>query len=223
MQAAGHSAGRGHALPGLEPVTRDCGGSRGSVIDRLYIHEYLWSRRGDVRGHVLEVNDPGYTDYLGEGDVTRCDVVHPVPGNPHATIVGDLVTGEGIPRAAFDCVVLPQTLHLIFEVEAVVRTVRAALRPGGVVLATVPGIAPVNEWDQVRWGEFWRFTGDSAHELFARGFGSENVGVETFGNVLVASAFLYGYAAEDLTEAELNHRDGDFPVVLGVRAAVPSE
>jgi SAM-dependent methyltransferase len=207
-----------HALPGLEPVTRDLGDSRGSVIDRWYIHEFLWSKRADVRGHVLEVSDPGYTSYLGEGEVTRCDVVHPLPGNPQATIVGDLVTGENIPSATFDCVVLPQTLHLIYEKEAVVQTVHDALRPGGAVLATVPGIAPVNPWDQARWGEYWRFTADSAKRLFAGPFGEANVEVATFGNVLVAAAFLYGYAAEDLTEADLAHRDDDFHFLMGVRA-----
>jgi len=208
-------------LPGLEPITRDCGATRGSPIDRWYIHEYLWSKRADVRGRVLEVSDPGYTDYLGEGEVTRCDVVHPRPGNPDATFVGDLVTGEGIPRGVFDCVVLPQTLHLIYEAGAVVATVREALAPGGVVLATVPGIAPINDFDQHEWGEYWRFTADSSRRLFAGPFGDENVEVETFGNVLVASAFLYGYAAEDLTEADLARRDDDFHFLMGVRAVAP--
>jgi hypothetical protein len=36
--------------------------------------------------------------------------------------------------------------------------------------------------------------------------------------VLVAAAFLYGYALEDLSEAELAHRDDDFHFLIGVRA-----
>jgi hypothetical protein len=208
----------GHALPGLEPVDRDCGNSRGHPIDRWYIHEFMWARRADVRGRVLEVNDPGYTDYLGEGEVTRCDVVHPKPGNPLATLIGDLTTGEGIPSQAFDCVVLTQTLHLVYDMQAVVGVVRDALVPGGVVLATLTGIAPINRFDQAEWGEFWRFTPDSARRLFGGAFGEDNVEVEIYGNVLVAAAFLYGYAAEDLTEAELAHRDDDFPFLIGVRA-----
>jgi SAM-dependent methyltransferase len=208
----------GHALPGLEPVDRYSGQSRGQPIDRWYIHEFLWARRGDVRGRVLEVNDPGYTNYLGEGQVTRCDVVHPQPGNPLATFVGDLVTGEGIPTRAFDCVVLPQTLHLIYDKAAVVGVVRDALVPGGVVLATLTGIAPINPFDEEKWGEFWRFTAASARRLFADSFGEGNVELEVYGNVLVAAAFLYGYAAEDLTEAELAHRDDAYPFLIGVRA-----
>ena len=207
-----------HDLPGLEPLDRDFGKSRGKPIDRRYIHEFLWARRADVRGRVMEIADSGYTDYLGEGEVERCDVLHAVEGNPLATLVGDLETGEGIPRQAFDCIVLTQTLHLVYDVAAAVRTTREALKPGGVVLATLPGISQLSQFDRGSWGDHWRFTGDSARRLFADAFGEHRVEVEVFGNVLVASAFLYGYALEDLSEAELEHRDDDFHFLVGVRA-----
>jgi hypothetical protein len=54
-----------HRLPGLEPLDRDFGKDRSNPIDRWYIHEFLWERRTDVRGRVLEVANSGYTDYLG--------------------------------------------------------------------------------------------------------------------------------------------------------------
>jgi len=208
----------GHALPGLEPLDRDFGKSRGEPIDRWYIHEFLWARRGDVHGRVMEVADSGYTDYLGEGEVTRCDVLHAKPGNPLATLVGDLTTGEGIPPRAFDCIVLTQTLHLIYDVAGAIGVVRDALAPGGVVLATLPGISQISQGDRREWGDNWRFTCDSATRLFGDAFGEENVEVEVYGNVLVAAAFLYGYALEDLTEADLAHGDDDFHFLIGVRA-----
>jgi SAM-dependent methyltransferase len=207
-----------HDLPGLEPLDRDFGKSRGKPIDRRYIHEFLWARRDDVRGRVMEIADSGYTDYLGEGEVEQCDVLHAVEGNPLATLVGDLETGEGIPRGAFDCIVLTQTLHLVYDVAAAVRATREALKPGGVVLATLPGISQLSQFDRGAWGDHWRFTGDSARRLFAEAFGEDRVEVEVFGNVLVASAFLYGYALEDLSEAELAYRDDDFHFLIGVRA-----
>src|SRR3954454_2978525 len=208
----------GHHLPGIEPLDRDFGKSRGRPIDRWYIHEFLWARRADVRGRVMEVADSGYTDYLGEGRVTRCDVLHAKPGLPWATLIGDLETGEGIPEAAFDCIVLTQTLHLIYDLAASVDVVRRALAPGGVVLATLPGISQISQFDRGEWGDYWRFTEDSARRLFARAFGEDAVEVRTYGNVLVASAFLYGYALEDLSEEELVHRDDDFHFLIGVRA-----
>jgi SAM-dependent methyltransferase len=211
-----------HRLPGLEPRSRDFGKEHGTPIDRAYIHEFLWQRRSEVRGRVLEVADSGYTDYLGEGAVTQCDVLHVQEGLPWVTIVGDLVTGEGVPRDAFDCIVLTQTLHLIYDVQRAVRTTHDALRPGGVVLATLPGISQLSQYDRRRWGDYWRFTADSAGRLFADVFGEEQVEVVSYGNVLVAAAFLYGYALEDLSQEEVGHRDADFDFLIGVLARRPA-
>ena len=66
------------------------------------------------------------------------------PTRPEATIVADLADAAHIPADAFDCIILTQTLHLIFDVRAAVATVRRILAPGGVVLATVPGISQVD-------------------------------------------------------------------------------
>jgi hypothetical protein len=208
----------GHRLPGLEPVDRELGNSRGDPIDRHYIHEFLWPHRADVRGRVLEVADSGYTDYLGEGRVTRSDVLHVRDRAPGVTIVGNLETGEGIPRAAFDCMVLTQTLQYVYDGRAAARVIREALVPGGVALVTVPGIAQISRDDRRQWGEFWRFTSGSARRLFADAFGEDNVQVEVFGNVLVAAAYLYGYAQQELTPEELSHRDEDYEFLIGVRA-----
>jgi hypothetical protein len=49
-------------------------------------------------------------------------------------------------------------------------------------------------------------------------FEPADVHVEAYGNVLSATAFLYGFAADELREAELDLRDPDFEVILGVRA-----
>ena len=43
------------------------------------------------------------------------------PSLPEATIVDDLSRGDRIPSDAFDCILLIQTLHLIFDVAGVVR------------------------------------------------------------------------------------------------------
>jgi len=209
---------RGHRLPGRTPLSRDFGKERGTPIDRAYIHEFLWERRNDVRGRTLEVADSGYTDYLSEGAVTQSDVLHMQAGLPWVTIVGDLATGAGIPMEAFDCFVLTQTLHLIYEVHEAVRTVHSVLKPDGVVLATLPGISQLSQYDRGEWGDYWRFTADSARKLFAEVFGDDRVEVVAYGNVLVAGAFLYGYALEDLDPDDVAFRDDDYHFLIGVRA-----
>ncbi|HZO37454.1 MAG TPA: methyltransferase domain-containing protein [Solirubrobacteraceae bacterium] len=204
-------------LAGLEPISRTFGFDRGRPIDRFYIENFLAEHAADVRGHVLEVAEPTYTRRFGTA-VTRSDVLHAAPGNPEATIVGDLVSGDGIPAAAFDCVVLTQTLSVIYDARGAVEGVRRALKPGGVLLVTVPGISQISREDRREWGEYWRFTTDSLRTILADAFGSANVDVESHGNVFVAAAFLYGLATEDLSDVELQTRDEDFDFLICGRA-----
>ena len=42
--------------------------------------------------------------------------------------------------------------------------------------------------------------------------------VESHGNVLAASAFLYGLATSELTRVELDWRDPEYEVLIAVRA-----
>jgi SAM-dependent methyltransferase len=205
-------------LTRLEPVSRTFGFERGKPVDRWYIERFLAAHAADVRGRVLEVAESTYTGWYGGGDVRRGDVLHAAPGNPEATIVGDLTTGEGIPAAAFDCFVMTQTLPFVYGVADAVRGAHRLLKPGGVVLATVPGMSQVSREDQRDWGDWWRFTSQGARRLFADVFGEDGVEVRAHGNVLTACAFLYGLAAEELTEAQLAFDDRDYELLITVRA-----
>jgi SAM-dependent methyltransferase len=205
----------------LSPVSRVFGFDRGTPIDRHYIEGFLNRHREDVRGRVLEVGDRSYTERFGEGRVTRSDVLHPLPGNRQATLVGDLVTGEGIPADAFDCVILTQVLNVVSDPRRAIAHAARALASGGVLLATFPGITAVSRFDMDRWGDYWRFTTLSARRCFQEAFPADHVRVETHGNVLAAVAFLHGLAAEELQGDELDHRDPDFEVLIAIRAVQP--
>lgn len=199
------------------PVSRYFGYDRGQPVDRFYVEGFLERCRTDVRGRVMEVGDDAYTRRFGGERVTRADVLHVHAGNPRATVVGDLASGEGIPSGAFDCMVLTQTLHLVFDVRVAVRTVHRALRPGGVVLVTVPGISQVEKGE---WGAswYWGLTPASLRRALEEYFAPEDVSVETHGNALSACAFLYGLAAEELRREELEHTDPAYPVTVAARA-----
>ena len=206
---------RGHGLPGLEPVSREFGFDRGKPVDRWYIERFLSQHRADVRGAVLEVAESTYTQWYGDGDVTTSDVLHH-KGNDESTVVGDLTTGDGLPTAAYDCFICTQTLPFIYDVHAAVRGMASVLRPGGVVLATVPGMSQVSREDKRDWGDWWRFTSQGTELLFSEAF--DDVEAEAHGNVLSAAAFLYAYAAEELTDDELLHRDPEYELVITIRA-----
>ena len=61
----------------------------------------------------------------------------------------------------------------------------------------------------------------AAARLFGDAFGPENVEVRAFGNVLSSVAFLEGMAADELSPAELDAGDPQFPMLVTVRASRP--
>lgn len=207
---------------GSNPISRDFGYDRGQPIDRYYIENFLDRHRADIHGHVLEVQGDTYTRRFGCDRVTRSDILHVQPGAPKATIVADLADGSDLPSDSFDCIILTQTLQYIYDVRAAIRTVCRILKPGGVVLATMPGISQISRYDMDRWGQHWTFTSLSAQRLFADEFGAAAVRVEAHGNVRTATAGLYGLATQDLRQRDMEMDDPDYQVCVAVRAVKPT-
>jgi SAM-dependent methyltransferase len=199
------------------PVSRDFGLSRGQPIDRYYIEQFLASHAGDIRGRVLEIQSDAYARQFGAGQVTHCDIVDNNSANARATIVADLTARDSLPSEMFDCVLCTQTLLLVYDFRSAIANLHRALKPGGILLATVPGIAHKLASDEPS-GDFWRFTSTSARRVFAETFGAHAVQVQSFGNVLSAAALLYGLATEELVREELDYRDPEFEVTVAVRA-----
>jgi len=203
------------------PISSCFGQNRGQPIDRVYIEEFLGTHASRIQGRVLEVAEDTYTSQFGGAGVTARDVLHVVPGNPKATIVADLTDANNIPSASFDCIIITQTLQMIFDVQAAVHTLRRITRPGGCVLATMSGISQISQYDMEQWGEYWRFTTASARRLFTDAFPGGEVKVQSYGNVLTAIAFLHGLANVDLKAGELAVHDPQFELLIGVCATAP--
>jgi len=201
----------------LQPVSREFGYDRGLPIDRYYIERFLEMHRRDIAGRTLEIGDDEYTRRYGGHRTTQRDVLHVHDRNPAATIVGDLVDAPQIADETFECIVVTQTLHLIYDVERAVATLHRILRSDGVVLATFPGISQLSgdEWSRT-WS--WGFHSLLAHRLFASHFGEHNVTVEAHGNSLAAAAFLQGLATADLAPAQLDADEQGCELLVVVRA-----
>jgi SAM-dependent methyltransferase len=199
------------------PIARSFGFDRGHPVDRRYIEAFLDRHCGDVRGRVLEIGDRGYTRRFGGDRVTRTDV-YDRPGNDDATLTGDLGGAAALPAAAFDCMIVTQTLLFVFDLRRALSNLRDALAPGGVLLVTVPGISQVVREDMDREGDFWRFTTRSLRDLAATSFAADRIDVEARGNVLACVAFLHGLAQEDLRADELDVDDPDFQLIVTLRA-----
>ncbi|MDX1741612.1 MAG: methyltransferase domain-containing protein [Rhodothermales bacterium] len=209
------------SLRRVRPISSTFGLERGRPIDRYYIERFLESCAGEVRGHVLEIGTDMYTRMFGGGNVTDVDVLHVAEQRDPVTIIGDLTNAEHIPSDTFDCVILTQTLQCIYDLDAAAGTVRRILKPGGVVLATLPGISKISRYDMDRWGYYWSFTTDSARRIFEHAFPADNVQVEAYGNVKAAVAFLHGLSVGELRKRDLDFRDPDYQVIISVRAQKP--
>jgi hypothetical protein len=125
-------------------VSRDFGYDRGQPIDRYYIERFLAANADVITGRVLEIGDSGYTRRFGGTRVTRSDVLNIEPGDPGTTIVADLATADHIPSDSFDCLVITQTLHLIYDLSVAVGTLHRILNPGDAA-DYVPGISPLSQ------------------------------------------------------------------------------
>jgi SAM-dependent methyltransferase len=202
----------------VEPFSRAFGGDRGMPLDRYYIESFLGRNASDIKGRVAEIGDSVYTHRFGGDRVTRSDIVDsPESDNPNATLRVDLQREGAIRPHCFDCMIVTQTLHMIYDVRGALATIHQALAPGGVVLATVPGITSIDASDgPEKW--FWAMTQSAARRLFEEKFGAGGVHVEQFGNVLAATAFLQGLAFEEVDRASLDVVDPLYPVVTGIRA-----
>jgi len=196
------------------PLSAVWGFDRGTPVDRYYVRTFLKENRRDIAGRVLEVADSEYTIMYGTG-VTQADVLDINPSNKLATLVADLTVADRIPSAAFDCFILTQTLQFIFDIESAIANAYRLLRPGGVLLATVPSVSRIAPEEPA---DYWRLTVPSCTRLFAKSFGGENISVTSYGNVMTCVAFLQGMAYGELSRSELAKKDDAFPLIIGVRA-----
>ncbi|HEV8514999.1 MAG TPA: methyltransferase domain-containing protein [Cyclobacteriaceae bacterium] len=199
-----------------QPVSKIFGWDRGIPIDRYYIEYFLKKNQNYIQGKVLEIAESKYSKQFGTG-VTSFEILH-VEQRSNVTIVGDLTKLESLPRNTIDCFICTQVLNFIYDFHKAIEGAHHLLKPEGVMLATVSGISQISRYDADRWGHFWSFYPQGIERAFKRVFGEHNVEVTAYGNSLSAISFVKGIAHQELTEAELNFHDADYPVTITIVA-----
>jgi SAM-dependent methyltransferase len=198
----------------LTPISRNWGFDRGKPIDRYYIEGFIGQHADDIQGHVLEFSEPMYTRLFGGDRVTRCNVMGISQENSFVNIIADLERADNVASNTFDCIICTQVLQLVYDTRAAIRTLHRILKPGGVLLATFPGIS--QSYDPT-WPWYWNFTSKSARRLFEEVFPGA-VKIRAYGNVLVTISFLHGLALSELTTDELDNIDPGYEFLITVKA-----
>ena len=199
---------------GCEPLSQSWGFDRGLPIHRYYVECFLREAAGDVHGDCLEFQEDSYTTRFGGSAVRTLDVLHLDASNPHATIVADLTQPNDVPSDRFDCIICTHVLHLVGEVDTLVRELRRILKPGGVLLVATPLVSMCGP----RSHELCRLTPEGLQLVLKRAFGEGKVGVRAYGNSLTAAGEIRGLVAGEFSAAELDLEDARFAVEVCARA-----
>lgn len=200
-------------LRNLQPVSERWGFDRGKPIDRYYIEGFLETHQHDIRGRCIEVLNDNYTRRFGGENVLHRDILDINEKNSKATILGDLTQSDTLPTNHYDCFILTQTLPVIYDTRAALANSFKALKPGGVLLITVPALCRYSPHPE----DYWRFTKASLESLINEATESREYSMESYGNLIASIAFLTGIVAEELSTEELEHFDRRFPVVIMAR------
>jgi hypothetical protein len=194
------------------PFSERFGFDRGAPIDRYYLDQFLSRERGVITGRVLEIQVAGYAPRYGTG-IVRVDTVD-IDAKYSPTYVCDLAASDDvIPSSSYDCVLLPNALGFLRDIEGALRQALRIVRPGGTILASMGCFVPLIPDGP----DYWRLSADGWREVTGRVWAGHDVDVAAHGNCLAAVAAMLGLAHEELTPAELDVPDFRYPVLVTVR------
>ncbi|MDB5115181.1 MAG: Methyltransferase type 11 [Mucilaginibacter sp.] len=198
------------------PFSHYFGFDRGGPVDRYYIENFLESQSHHVKGNVLEIADNAYTLKYGGDKLIKSDVLHLNPDTPGATYSGDLSKADHLPSDHFDCIILTQTLHYIYDYKAALKHCYRILKKDGVLLLTTCGISSI---ERGTWGKLWlwSFNDNSMKLIFGELFPEDSFTVQTYGNIYAAITLLHGVGIVEVDKAKLDERDEAFDVIITVK------
>jgi len=197
-------------------VSKVFGFDRGTPIDRILIEHFLIANKSKIHGTVVELGEATYTKKFGGKRVNKSIVIN-YEAKKKGEISVNLETGEGIVEGIADCFICTQTYSFIYDFDSAIKNSLKMLKKNGHLLFTVPGVTQISNYDMDKWGQYWSFTTLSMRRCFEKFAPPRNIRIESFGNVKLATSFLYGIAAEELSDIELNYNDENYQfLIVGV-------
>jgi SAM-dependent methyltransferase len=193
---------------------------RGVPVDLYYLERFLQRHTGDIRGTVLEWEEDKYARRYGGSRVSRCDVIDLGSANTGATLVSELRDVAALHADRYDCAILTNVLNLTEDPEAVLAGCRRILKPGGVLLASVPSVARISRSGGA--ADHWRFSLRGFERLLQTAFAPSEVEVEAWGNTSATVALLAGLSVAELGTSLLDETDPAAAALITGRAVRPA-
>lgn len=203
------------------------GRQNGTPIVRQYWEEFLITHRDDVRGTALEVGGTGTIRRIGGPRISRALALD-VSARAGIDLVADLSRADHLEGAQFDCIVIPFTMHHIYDLDAALHHVVRLLKPGGVALVNFVCV-DYDMPDGLDMGTgaplhvFWWFTPLQVENLLRRaGLEAGAFSLTVYGNLFARVAYQMNLPAEEMTTEERNHRDPGHPLLICARIVRPN-
>jgi radical SAM protein with 4Fe4S-binding SPASM domain len=179
---------------------------------RVYIEQFLRKYQSFVKGRCVEFCPPVYKDmFINNPEILTYDIWNLSPGEG-ITVVADLQNATNVPSNFFDTIICTHVLSAIRNVWEAVTEIHRVLKGGGLVLCTIPCIlqeyAP-NPRD------YWRFTRDSVHDLFANFSKFE---VHSLGNPATVSGSPFFLMSYHFPESFMQIHSEKCPSIIAVAA-----
>ena len=179
------------------------GADRGTPIDRVLMMNYLEKFQDfSMNGEVLEFADSNISDSLfpiAEKYIfIFSEGVRPQERN-NFQIVGDLnfrPTDELMGK--FKCIISTQVLAFTKNPFLVAQNLVAMLSVGGRIIGTEPFMSQISDYDDKKWGDYFRFTTKGLEQVFSSNSNVQNA-IRTFplGNYQSTLMSLQGIVQED--------------------------
>ena len=201
---------------GCPATDRAMGTSRGTPVDRHYIESFLSKHKEFIKGHILEVGESTYSHKFSTANVSRYSILDFGQDPKDGVYNFNLENPDLAPEAEFDTFISTHTLNFTYEIKEAIQTSCKVLKPGGTFLGTVASYTQLSDYDDSRWGDFWRLSETNVKRLFEECF-SGDVQVFSYGNFSSSMAILHGLCLEDLNDLNiLNNNDKIYTNVIGV-------
>jgi SAM-dependent methyltransferase len=190
----------------LSPFCPHYGFSRGTPIDRHYLHRFIDTIRAEVSGATLEIG--GRSGNKAAYGFDACDhyAALDVSEGGGVDIAADVHDPAAWRDLSLDSVLAFNVLEHCESPWLVVENIHRWLKPGGKFFCLVPNAQRVHRDPK----DLWRILPDGLERLLSP-FG--RVRITTYGSMVTFIAALAGVSAEEVPPDRLDAIDRNYPVV----------